>query len=192
MGTWSTTAPTNLTTEWTTMQENNAQGGYRVKISGNYVYLYYNCRVRACSAWLETGQLCVKVENYSFATGSASPANSLSTNAYVTNENGVKVYADANTTNMGDSSETAYGHSRGTYYYTYDADFTVTSAVEAGIRDNNGEYGNGTCGVTVVVGTKPSSGGSTGGGGEGGGTTANPVQNLYLKINGVWHPILWG
>ena len=125
MGTWSTTAPTNLASEWTAMQENSAQGGYRVKISGNYVYLYYNCRVRACSAWLETGQLCVKVENYSFATGSASPGNSLSTNAYVTNENGVKVYADANTTNMGDSSETAHGHSRGTYYYTYDADFTV-------------------------------------------------------------------
>lgn len=192
MGTWSTTAPTNLATEWTEVNENNAQGGYRLKISGNYVYLYYNCRVRACSAWLETGQLCVKVENYSFATGNASPGNSLSTNAYVTNENGVKVYADANTTNMGDSSETEHGHPRGTYYYTYDAGFTVASAVEAGIRDNNGEYGNGTCGVTVAVSTKPSSGGSTGGGGESGGTTANPVQNLYLKINGVWHPILWG
>lgn len=190
MGTWSTTAPTNLATEWTEIKENNAQGGYRVKISGNYVYLYYNCRVRACSAWLKTGQLCVKVENYSFALGGAAPSNSLSTNAYITNENGVKVYADANTTNMGDSSETAHGHARGTYYYTYDANFTVTSAIEAGIRDNNGEYGNGTCGVTVVVGTKPGSGGSSGG--ESGGTTANPVQNLYLKINGVWYPILWG
>nr|DAJ89193.1 MAG TPA: hypothetical protein [Caudoviricetes sp.] len=191
MGTWSTTAPTNLATEWTEIKENNAQGGYRLKISGNYVYLYYNCIARACSAWLETGQLCVKVENYSFATGNASPGNSLSTNAYVTDESGVKVYADANTTNMGDSSETAHGHSRGTYYYTYDASFTVTSAVEAGIRDNSGVYGNGTCGVTVVVDTKPGSGGSSGGGGSGE-TTANPVQNLYLKINGVWHPILWG
>ncbi len=86
MGTWSTTAPTNLASEWTTMQENSAQGGYRVKISGNYVYLYYNCIVRACSAWLETGQLCVKVENYSCALGGAAPSNSLSTNAYITNE----------------------------------------------------------------------------------------------------------
>lgn len=191
MGTWSTTAPTNLATEWTEIKENNAQGGYRLKISGNYVYLYYNCIARACSAWLETGQLCVKVENYSLATGNASPGNSLSTNAYVTDESGVKVYADANTTNMGDSGETAHGHSRGTYYYTYDADFTVTSAVEAGIRDNSGVYGNGTCGVTVTVDTKPGSGGSTGGGGSGE-TTASPVQNLYLKINGVWYPILWG
>ena len=190
MGTWSTTAPTNLATEWTEIKQNSAQGGYRLKISGNYVYLYYNCIARACSAWLETGQLCVKIENYSFATGNASPGNSLSTNAYVTDESGVKVYADANTTNMGDSSETAHGHPRGTYYYTYDADFTVTSAVEAGIRDNSGVYGNGTCGVTVVVDTKPGSGGS--GGGGGGETPADPVQNLYLKINGVWHPILWG
>ena len=112
MGTWSTTAPTNLATEWTTMQGNSAQGGYRLRINGNYVYLYYTCRVRACSAWLETGQLCVKVENYSFANGNASPGNSLNTNAYVTNENGVKVYADANTSNMGDSTETAHGHLR--------------------------------------------------------------------------------
>lgn len=190
MGTWSTTAPTNLATEWTEIKENSAQGGYRLKISGNYVYLYYNCIARACSAWLETGQLCVKVENYSCALGNAGPGNSLSTNAYVTDENGVKVYADANTTNMGDSSETAHGHARGTYYYTYDASYTATTAIEAGIRDNDGEYGNGTCGVTVVVGTKPGSGGSSGG--DSGGTTANPVQNLYLKINGVWHPILWG
>ena len=192
MGTWSTTAPTNLATEWTEIKENNAQGGYRLKISGNYVYLYYNCIARACSAWLETGQLCVKVENYSFATGNAGPGNSLSTNAYVTDENGVKVYADADTTNMGDSSETAHGHPRGTYYYTYDASLTVTSVIEAGIRDNSGVYGNGTCGVTVTVDTKPGSGGSTGGGGESGGTTANPVQNLYLKVNGVWYPIFWG
>lgn len=191
MGTWSTTAPTNLATEWTEIKRNYAQGGYRLKISGNYVYLYYNCIARACSAWLETGQLCVKVENYSCAINNASPGNSLSTNAYVVDENGVKVYADANTTNMGDSSETAHGHPRGTYYYTYDADFTVTSAVEAGIRDNSGVYGNGTCGVTVVVDTKPDSGGSSGGGGSGE-TPADPVQNLYLKINGVWHPILWG
>lgn len=191
MGTWSTTAPTNLATEWTEIKQNSAQGGYRLKISGNYVYLYYNCIARACSAWLETGQLCVKVENYSFATDNASPGNSLSTNAYVVDESGVKVYADANTTNMGDSSETAHGHPRGTYYYTYDADFTVTSAVEAGIRDNSGVYGNGTCGVTVVVDTKPGSGGSGGGGGSGE-TPADPGQNLYLKINGVWHPILWG
>ena len=83
---------------------------------------------------------------------------------------------------MGDSSETAHGHSRGTYYYTYNADFTVTSTVEAGIRDNSGVYGNGTCGVTVAIGSKPSSGGST--------TTS--VQNLYIKISGAWHPILWG
>lgn len=191
MGTWSTTAPTNLATEWTEIKENSAQGGYRLKISGNYVYLYYNCIARACSAWLQTGQLCVKIENYSCALGNAGPGNSLSTNAYVTDESGVKVYADANTTNMGDSSETAHGHSRGTYYYTYDASFTVTLAVEAGIRDNSGVYGNGTCGVTVTVSTKPGSGGSSGGGGSGE-TTANPVQNLYLKINGVWYPILWG
>ena len=173
MGTWSTTAPTNLVTEWTTAYRNTAQGGYRLKINGNYVYLYYNCHARACSAWLETGQLCVKVENYSCAIGDASPKNSLSTNAYVTNENGVKVYADANTTNMGDSGETVYGHPRGTYYYTYDASLTVTSAIEAGIRDNSGVYGNGTCGVTVVVDTKPGSGGSSGG--DSGGTITNPV-----------------
>ena len=182
MGIWSTTAPTNLATEWTAIQQNTAQGGYRVKISGNYIYLYYNCIVRACSAWLKTGQLCVKIENYSCALGNASPGNSLSTNAYVTDENGVKVYADANTSNMGDSSETAHGHSRGTYYYIYDADFTVTSTIEAGIRDNSGVYGNGTCGVTVAIGSKPSSGGST---------TASS-QNLYIKISGAWHPILWG
>ena len=148
----------------------------------NYIYLYYNCIVHACSAWLKTGQLCVKIENYSCALGNASPGNSLNTNAYVTDENGVKVYADANTSNMGDSSETAHGHSRGTYYYTYDAGFTVASAVEAGIRDNDGEYGNGTCGVTVTISSKPSSGGST----------ATSVQNLYIKISGAWHPILWG
>lgn len=192
MGTWSTTAPTNLASEWTTMQEKSAQGGYRVKISGNYVYLYYNCIVRACSAWLDTGQLCVKIENYSNAIGNADPANSLSTNAYVTDESGTIVYADTNTSIMGDNNATDYGHPRGTYYYTYNRDFNITFNIEAGIRDNDGEYGNGTCGVTVMVGTKPSSGGNTGGGGEGGGTTADPVQNLYLKINGVWRPILWG
>lgn len=191
MGTWSTTAPTNLATEWTTMQENSAQGGYRMKINGEYIYLYYNCRVLACSAWLETGQLCVKVENYSFATGNASPANSLSTNAYVTDESGTIVYADTNTAVMGDSTETSHGSLRGTYYYTYDADFEVTFNIEAGIRDNNGDYGNGTCGVTVIVGSKPSSG--EGGGGESGGeSTTASVQNLYIKISGAWHPILWG
>ena len=188
MGTWSATAPTNLATEWTTMQENSASGGYRVKISGNYVYLYYNCAVRACSAWLETGQLCVKVENYSSAIGNADPANSLSTNAYVTNESGIIVYADTNTSIMGDSSETSYGSLRGTYYYTYDTDFNITFNIEAGIRDNDGEYGNGTCGVTATIGTKPSSGES---GGDVENATAS-VQNLYIKINGAWHPILWG
>ena len=42
MGTWSTTTPTNLATSWTEMKENRAQGGYRLRISGNYIYLYYN------------------------------------------------------------------------------------------------------------------------------------------------------
>lgn len=186
MGTWSTTAPINLATEWTEIQQNTAQGGYRVKISGNYIYLYYNCVVRACSAWLETGQLCVKIENYSGAIGSADPTNSLSTNAYIIDESGTIVYADTNTSIMGDSSETSYGSLRGTYYYTYDTDFNITFNIEAGIRDNDGEYGNGTCGVTVTVGSKPSSGES------GGGSTTASVQNLYIKISGAWHPILWG
>ena len=47
--------------------------------------------MRACSAWLETGQLCVKIENYSGAIGSADPTNSLSTNAYITDESGTIV-----------------------------------------------------------------------------------------------------
>ena len=188
MGTWSTAAPINLATEWTEIQQNTAQGGYRVKISGNYVYLYYNCVVRACSAWLETGQLCVKIENYSGAIGSADPTNSLSTNAYITDESGIIVYADTNTSIMGDSSETSYGSLRGTYYYTYDTDFNITFNIEAGIRDNDGEYGNGTCGVTATIGTKPSSGES---GGDVENATAS-VQNLYIKISDAWHPILWG
>lgn len=182
MGTWSTTAPTNLATSWTTEQNKSATGGYRMKISGNYVYIYYNCQVLVSSVWLKTGQLCVRIKNYSCAIQGASSENSLSTNAYITDENGTKVYADTNTSIMGDSTETTYGHLRGTYYYTYDASFAVTTGIEAGIRDNNGVYGNGTCSVTVVTGTKPSSGGST----------ATASQNLYLKVNGSWLPILWG
>lgn len=142
--------------------------------------------MRACSAWLETGQLCVKIENYSGAIGSADPANSLSTNAYITDESGTIVYTDTNTSVMGDGTETSYGSLRGTYYYTYDTDFNITFNIEAGIRDNDGEYGNGTCGVTVTIGPKPSSVES------GGGSTTASVQNLYIKISGAWHPILWG
>ena len=89
---------------------------------------------------------------------------------------------------MGDNSENSYGSLRGTYYYTYDTDFNITFNIEAGIRDNDGEYGNGTCGVTVTIGAKPSSGES---GGDVENATAS-VQNLYIKISDAWHPILWG
>lgn len=161
MGTWSTTAPTNLATSWTAEQDKSATGGYRLKINGNYVYIYYKCQVLVSSAWLKTGQLCVRIKNYSYAIQGANPSNSLSTNAYIINESGTKVYANENTSIMGDSTETTHGHLRGTYYYTYNASFAATSSIEAGIRDNSGIYGNGTCGVTVATGAKPESGGST-------------------------------
>lgn len=144
--------------------------------------------MRACSAWLETGQLCVKIENYSGAIGSADPTNSLSTNAYITDESGTIVYADTNTSVIGNNTASDYGSLRGTYYYTYDTDFNITFNIEAGIRDNDGEYGNGTCGVTVTIGSKPSSEESD----DGKKSAVASVQNLYIKISGAWHPILWG
>lgn len=191
MGTWSTTAPTNLATSWISVVKAEKQGGYRLRISGEYVYLYYQCRVVASSAWLKTGQLCIKVSNYSWASNGADPSNSITTTAYTEDEFGVYTYAPSVTDKMGDSSETSYGHHRGTWYYTQDTTSSSGVTVIAGIRDDVGVYGNGSCTVSIATGTNPNqtSGGS---GGQVAGSAPLPNLEPYIKINGIWQPFLWG
>lgn len=182
MGTWSTTAPTNLKTDWTAMAMNaNTNGQYRVRANNSYVYISFVCRVRACSAWLTDGRLCVKIENYSFS--STSPGESLVTQASITNENGSTVYAANNTSKLGDSSETSYGHLRGTYYYTYDASYTSPGTITAGIKPispknasslypayaSQDYWVDATATVTVNKAARPSYGNA-----------------VYVKVGGVW------
>lgn len=201
MGTWSTTAPANLKTGWTAMAANaSTNGQYRIKIGGSYIVLTFACRVRACSAWLADGRLCVKIENYSYATGDTDKGNTLVTRASVTNESGTTVYAPNNTGSMGDSTETSYGHLRGTYYYTYDASYTSPGTITAGIKPVNPAdvpslYPEGTstsywvdasCTVTVSKAARPS---YDGGGGDGGGDDGdddNDGNAVYIKVNGAW------
>lgn len=174
MGSWSTTAPTNLKTSWTTVVSNEKQGGYRFRSGSSYVYIYFMCRVRASSAWLQDGRLCVKVENYSFQTGDASPGNPLTTNATITNESGTTVSGPAESSTLGDSSETSYGHLRGIWYYTYDASFTP-GTVTAGITAtrpssaSSSYWASPNCSVTVNVDTKPSFG-----------------NDVYINVNNEW------
>lgn len=191
MGSWSTTAPTNLASSWTADKATLKQGGYRLRINGEWVYLYYYCRVVANTAWLKTGQLCIKVSNYSWQDGDAARTNPLTTTAWTEDEFGVYTYAPSESSNMGDSSETSYGHLRGTWYYTQDTTDSTNLTITAGVRDDVGVYGNGSCSVSISTGANPNPVSS---GGSGGVAGSAPLPNLepYIKINGIWQPFLWG
>lgn len=201
MGAWSTTAPANLKTGWTAMAANaSTNGQYRIRSGGSYIVLTFACRVRACSAWLADGRLCVKIENYSYATGGTDKGNTLVTRASITNESGTTVYAPNNTGSMGDSTETSYGHLRGTYYYTYDASYTSPGTITAGIKpidpaDAPSLYPEGTstsywvdasCTVTVSKAARPSYGDDGNAVYIKAGGAWKKAEAVYIKVNGVW------
>lgn len=151
MGSWSTSAPTNAISNWTSEVHGYKTGTYYVGHGSNRVYLNYNCHVLASCCWLATGQLCARVKNYSCAIGNTGPKNGLNTNASIVNESGTTVYATASNDTMGDSSETTYGHYRGTWYYTFNVGYQPSS-ITCGIRDNSG---SGTATTKVTPSTRP-------------------------------------
>lgn len=153
MGSWSTSAPTNAISNWTSEVHSSKTGQYRVKYGSTYVYLNYNLHVLASCCWLSTGQLCARVKNYSCGISGTGSGNSLSTNASIVNESGATVYAATNTDTMGDSSETTYGHYRGVWYYTFNAGYQPSS-ITCGIRDNSGSS-SGTHTTKVTPSTRP-------------------------------------